>query len=183
MIGGNLLGVTCDGSVLEAYFWWLCTCVILDLSFVYLGLTWFFLTWWAVLLKRFSTYGSLSCQSRLQQVSLWTCLACEFLLQDFTNKTNIFSFSWIQDKILLNNSFLSGCILCIFEAFFMHFICIFYAFYMHFLCTFQKCMSFNQKCMSFWNVHIKCIKNAYKMHLKCIKNAYRMQIKCIWNSG
>ena len=127
---------------------------ILRIPGSYLG----FLTWRvdSVLLKSFSTYGSLSCQSSLQQVSLWTCLTCEFILQDFTNKSKIFSFSRIQDKILINNSFLSGMrnafymhFWSIFYAVYMHFLCILYAFLMHFLCTFQKCMSFHQKCMSF----------------------------------
>ena len=177
MIGGNLLGVTCDGSVLEAYFWWLCTCVIFHLSFVYLGLTWVFLTWRvdSVLLKSFSTYGSLSCQSSLQQVSLWTCLTCEFLLQDFTTKLKIFSFSRIQDKILINNSFLSGMrnafymhflkyFLCILYAFLMHFKCISYAFLMHF----SKMHVFSSKMHVFSSKMHVFLKSAYKMHIKCL---------------
>ena len=142
---------------------------ILRIPGSYLG----FLTWRvdSVLLKSFSTYGSLSCQSSLQQVSLWTCLTCEFILQDFTNKSKIFSFSRIQDKILINNSFLSGMrnafymhFLCIFEVFFMHFICISYAFYMHVLCI--SYALFKNACLFIKNACL-LIKNAC-LFKKCI---------------
>lgn len=72
------LRLTSEGFVLVSYL-------------TYPSYTWVLLGFF--LLKSFSTYGSLSCQSSLQQVSLWTCLTCEFLLQDFTNKTKILSFS------------------------------------------------------------------------------------------
>ena len=146
---------------------------ILRIPGSYLG----FLTWRvdSVLLKSFSTYGSLSCQSSLQQVSLWTCLTCEFILQDFTNKSKIFSFSRIQDKILINNSFFIRNAKCILYAFLKYFLCILYAFLMHFICIsyaflmhFSKMHVFSSKMHVFWSKMHVFLKSAYKMHIKCL---------------
>ena len=162
------LRLTSDGFV---------TCVIFDLSSVYLGLTWVF--WPDELTQSYSRVFlltapwavNLACNRFLFEHVLLVSLF--FRISQINLK--IFSFSRIQDKILINNSFLSGMrnafymhfwsiFLCILYAFLMHFICISYAFLMHF----SKMHVFSSKMHVFWSKMHVFLKSAYKMHIKCL---------------
>ena len=87
---GIYLSLTCDGFVLDAYFWWFCTCVILDLSFKYLGLTWVLLPWWVdsrVFLLVATWAFNLTCNMFLFESEglpvAWTCLIWGLACREF----------------------------------------------------------------------------------------------------